>query len=227
MPQLGIAAACAGSITSFVLTPVELIKCRMQVQLISAEAAAGGVGAIAAGAGAGAGASSKAAFANLPGPVALVQQTLRKEGLRGLWLGQTGTLLRETGGGVAWFLAFEGVSRWFCERRKAAGRPSTKKDLSSLELVAAGACSGVGYNVALFPVSWFAHQLEGFFSSRSCSLTGRLSQVNDADRGRDGCAAQAWRSSAPANRLWANLLAHLSNAWLGWLVCWLRCHMSA
>src|ERR1700682_5004789 len=39
LPQLAAAAGCAGAIASFILTPIELVKCRMQVQLMSKEVA--------------------------------------------------------------------------------------------------------------------------------------------------------------------------------------------
>lgn len=160
MSQLAIAAAGAGAATSFVLTPVELIKCRMQVQMISAEANI--LAREAAKASAGAAGDIVAAATTLtttealnearralPGPVALIAQTIRKEGIRGLWLGQTGTLLRETGGGMAWFSAFEATCRYFISLRKTPG--ATKADLSSPELMLAGALAGVSYNVVLFP----------------------------------------------------------------------------
>ena len=151
MAQLAIAAAGAGSVTSFVLTPVELIKCKMQVQMIAeeqkllAEKAAGKATASSM--------SRAAQFRNLEGPVTILRRTLRTDGFRGLWLGQTGTLLRETGGGIAWFLAFEKASRYLIEgKKRATGRSDvTKKDLSSLELIGAGALAGVSYNVVLFP----------------------------------------------------------------------------
>lgn len=76
--------------------------------------------------------------------------------MRGLWLGQTGTLIRETGGSSAWFSAYELVSRAFISVRQAqepagSGRQITKKDLSTWQLMTAGACAGVSYNVVLFP----------------------------------------------------------------------------
>ena len=43
----------------------------------------------------------------LPGPIAVLTSVVRETGLRGLWLGHTGTLIRETGGGAAWFAAKE------------------------------------------------------------------------------------------------------------------------
>ncbi|KAN0062037.1 mitochondrial ornithine carrier protein [Thecaphora frezii] len=163
-PQLAIAAAGAGAATSLVLTPIELIKCKMQVQMItrqqpapspSAGAASGHLGAFAAGLDQKRKISSApaAALPRLDGPLTLLRRTIQADGIRGLWLGQTGTLLRETGGGVAWFLAFESCSRWFIERKKAQRQRDdiSKKDLTSLELVGAGALAGISYNVVLFP----------------------------------------------------------------------------
>ncbi|CEH14923.1 Mitochondrial carnitine-acylcarnitine carrier protein [Ceraceosorus bombacis] len=146
MFQLGIAAAAAGAATSYVLTPIELIKCRMQVQMIAKEQAA-----LTTSSASGGPASASAAIRSLPGPVTLARQVIASEGITGLWLGQTGTLLRETGGGIAWFLAFEATCREFLARRSRTNRPDQKSDLSSIELVTAGAAAGIGYNVILFP----------------------------------------------------------------------------
>ncbi|CDR98588.1 hypothetical protein [Sporisorium scitamineum] len=168
IPQLAIAAAGAGSATSVVLTPIELIKCKMQVQMITREQQHAPV---AAGAGVGqpqlqqtrslhtsavrsaASTQSAQTLKTLDGPLALLRRTIATDGIRGLWLGQTGTLLRETGGGVAWFLAFESCSRYLIARKKLQWKRDgmTKKDLSSLELVGAGALAGISYNVVLFP----------------------------------------------------------------------------
>lgn len=93
----------------------------------------------------------------LQGPFEIVRSTIASNGLKGLWLGQTGTLFRETGGSAAWFGAYEAVSRAFISIKQsqadAAGRgvKVTKKDLSTLQLMAAGACAGMSYNIVLFP----------------------------------------------------------------------------
>ncbi|PWZ01174.1 hypothetical protein BCV70DRAFT_199536 [Testicularia cyperi] len=171
IPQLAIAAAGAGAVTSLVLTPIELIKCKMQVQMITREQH-GAVSAATTSAGApnstiaqlagqqarGLASSTsatgmRASPVGLDGPLAILRRTVAAEGVRGLWLGQTGTLLRETGGGMAWFLAFESCSRYLIAQKKAAWRRSdvSKKDLSSLELVGSGALAGISYNVVLFP----------------------------------------------------------------------------
>jgi ornithine carrier protein len=64
--------------------------------------------------------------------------------VRGLWLGQTGTLIRETGGSAAWF----GTKELVCKvlRRNAPERP-----LRPWESALSGACAGAAYNLAFFP----------------------------------------------------------------------------
>jgi ornithine carrier protein len=95
--------------------------------------------------------------AKLQGPFEIVRSTIAAHGLKGLWLGQTGTLFRETGGSAAWFGAYEAVSRAFISVKQAqasslgSDAKITKKDLSTLQLMAAGACAGMSYNIVLFP----------------------------------------------------------------------------
>ncbi|KAG0654349.1 hypothetical protein C6P46_001788 [Rhodotorula mucilaginosa] len=158
IPQTATAAALAGAAASFVLTPVELVKCKMQVSNIAAAAAEAGTLATSP---ATAAAAAAAAPSPQPGAIAFTRSILREYGLRGLWLGQTGTLIRETGGGAAWFTTFELLVAYFIQRRAARGETSssapgvggrvTKADLSAVELMAAGAAAGVTYNVVLFP----------------------------------------------------------------------------
>lgn len=156
--HLTLSAAIAGACASFVLTPVELVKCKMQVQNIIPT---------------GGSTTSLHTPKPAPGPISIAGQILRRDGFKGLWLGQTGTFIRETGGSAAWFVAFElGVS-YFLSRREARGQlPSVptgvvggpergeleqarnylvKADLAAWELMLAGASAGVTYNVLLFP----------------------------------------------------------------------------
>ncbi len=97
----------------------------------------------------------RAARNSLEGPLQIIGSTVRSEGIGGLWLGQTGTLLRETGGGIAWFLTFELVTRALVKRIQAAApsdaKKLSKKDLASTQLMLAGGASGIMYNVVLFP----------------------------------------------------------------------------
>ena len=90
----------------------------------------------------------------VPGALALALDTVRSSGLRGLWLGQTGTLLRETFGSGAWFTTFELVSRWFRRRRPGANDDlptQARNDLPTWQLLVSGAAAGMAYNVILFP----------------------------------------------------------------------------
>ncbi|KAH7105177.1 mitochondrial carrier [Auriculariales sp. MPI-PUGE-AT-0066] len=144
LPELAVAGAGAGAVTSFLLTPIELVKCKMQVQMLVAESAALAGGA-----------TQQRSFSTMEGPIGVLRTVIRTTGWRGLWLGQTGTFIRETGGGAAWFASNEFVSRLFIARRAAASGQDpatmTKRDLGAFELGLAGAASGVTYNLALFP----------------------------------------------------------------------------
>lgn len=102
--------AASGAFASFILTPIELIKCKMQVQAVSASVA----GVV------------------RPGPLGLIKEVYRTYGVRGFWNGQMGTFLRETGGGAAWFGSYEYVSELLRQRKN--GEP-----LAAGELMLAGA----------------------------------------------------------------------------------------
>lgn len=197
LAQLAVAGGCAGAVTSFVLTPIELIKVRMQVQMIAQEQ----VATVASG----------LARPPLPGPVQLFQRVLQQHGLKGLWLGQTGTFLREAGGSVAWFSAFEGVARAFVSyRQKQAphGKMITKDDLSSAELMLAGAAAGTGYTVTLFPADCIKStiQTSDELQKGKQQQTGFLQVGKDIYRARgirglySGCGVTVVRS-APSSAI--------------------------
>ena len=113
-------------------TPIELIKCKMQVQML--------VGAPATGV-------SPSTAAALPGPLAILGDVVKTSGVRGLWLGQVATLVRETGGSGAWFLCKEFVAQKLLARRGAA----PGGDLAAWESALSGACAGAMYNITFFP----------------------------------------------------------------------------
>jgi mitochondrial ornithine carrier protein len=86
-----------------------------------------------------------ASVRDLPGPYAILRDVVRTDGVRGLWLGQTGTLIRETGGSAAWFGTKELVSKLL--RRNAPER----QQLRPWESALSGACAGAAYNLTFFP----------------------------------------------------------------------------
>ncbi|SCW02326.1 LAFE_0F03972g1_1 [Lachancea fermentati] len=114
------AGAFAGACASYVLTPVELIKCKLQVaNLTKAE-----------------GAHTKI----LP----TIKSVLATKGITGLWQGQSGTFIRETGGGAVWFTTYELMKNFLAKRRN-----DTKNQ--TWELLVSGAAAGVGFNGSVFP----------------------------------------------------------------------------
>ncbi|KAL4971854.1 mitochondrial carrier domain-containing protein [Aspergillus desertorum] len=129
LTALVFSGAASGSITSLALTPIELIKCKMQVPSESSTARAG--------------------------PFKLIASVFRQDGIWGFWRGQLGTLIRETGGGAAWFGGYEGVSALFRSYQHSPSKTvSTEVESTSLPLyqqMLAGAAAGVSYNFLFYP----------------------------------------------------------------------------
>ncbi|KAM0789301.1 hypothetical protein ACM66B_000141 [Microbotryomycetes sp. NB124-2] len=204
LTHLGVSAALAGSCASFVLTPVELVKCKMQVQGSIIDAKPPTATTIAS------------STLQQPGPVEITKQILKTDGVRGLWLGQLGTFLRETGGGAAWFLTFEFLSRSFVQRRINKGQthspkdsnvPLSKGDLSAIELMASGAAAGVVYNVVLFPADCIKStiqtedELRGVGQRRSFLQVGKdIYKARGVKGLYQGCGLTALRA-APSSAL--------------------------
>ncbi|CEQ42271.1 SPOSA6832_04078 [Sporobolomyces salmonicolor] len=216
IPQIATAAALAGAAASFVLTPVELVKCKMQVQNIVASAPSSSSSSSSSST-ASAGPGPKAPTP--PGPVAITRAILADSGPRGLWLGQTGTFLRETGGSAAWFTTFELLSSYFARRRTERGEtsdgggPVTKGDLAAWELMASGATAGVVYNCVLFPADCIKSTIQtedellrGAGKKRIGPRRGFLQVGQDIYRARgvkglySGCGLTAMRA-APSSAL--------------------------
>ncbi|KAL2260642.1 hypothetical protein VTK26DRAFT_5300 [Humicola hyalothermophila] len=156
LSALWMTGAFSGAMTSLVLTPVELVKCKIQVP---AKAEGG------------------APAAPLR-PIPVIKDIFRHHGLRGFWHGQLGTLIRESGGCAAWFGTKETVTKlmrdWNERRAAATAAPSastataltpispatTSKttgeddDDDALPLwqqAVAGASAGMSYNFLFFP----------------------------------------------------------------------------
>lgn len=138
MDQLPLGAlvasgAASGSITSLALTPIELIKCRMQVP-------------------------AESAGLRPPGPVALIGTIFRQEGLLGFWRGQFGTLIRETGGSAAWFGGYEGVSSLL--RTYSSRTQASSDSLPVYQQMIAGATAGISYNFLFYPADTIKSRMQ-------------------------------------------------------------------
>jgi mitochondrial ornithine carrier protein len=150
---LVVAGGISGSFTSYVLTPIELVKCKLQVQNVGSYTP---------------GTTTFPSTTSLlkrpplttpaaaihtstklvqPGPLELVKQIYRAQGLSGFWRGQMGTFLRESGGSAAWFGTYEYVSSHLKLRRIQ----NNQNPVSDRDLMLSGACAGMAYNLVLFP----------------------------------------------------------------------------
>ncbi|KAG0364796.1 amino acid transporter arg-13 [Gamsiella multidivaricata] len=141
IPMLCLSGGISGVFASMVLTPVELVKCKLQVQqighLYTKDAKTGPV--------------PKALHS---GPFSVIKHIYTQNGLRGFYLGHFPTFLRETGGGAAWFGSYEAVCRFLISREQLSapeGKTVTQADLAAPHLMLAGAIAGMAYNFILFP----------------------------------------------------------------------------
>ena len=185
MGQLGLAAAGAGAVASFVLTPIELVKCKMQVQMMNlahpnvgsavvpgriphrtpspitpvdrkASKSSPGSRSHVHNAAYQVPAAAAIPIAQPrapPGAISLIRSIVATHGVQGLWLGHTGTLLRETGGSTAWFIVKEYVARALVERRTVGKTTLTKADKQPLawESALSGAMAGAAGALILYP----------------------------------------------------------------------------
>lgn len=125
------AGAASGSVTSLALTPIELIKCKMQVPVEAGHPP--------------------------PRPAALIATVFRQEGLIGFWRGQMGTLIRETGGSAAWFGGYEGVSSLFRKYNSSSSHPDS---LAVWQQLVAGATAGISYNFLFYPADTIKSRMQ-------------------------------------------------------------------
>lgn len=134
LPALWFTGAFSGAFTSFVLTPIELVKCKIQVPM-----AADGV-------------VSKA-----PSVLSVIRDVYRYEGIAGFWHGQMGTFLREAGGCAAWFGFKETTTKLFYKLNERGISSQAEKDalrtepLPLWQQAIAGASAGMSYNFLFFP----------------------------------------------------------------------------
>ncbi|EGW31602.1 uncharacterized protein SPAPADRAFT_140535 [Spathaspora passalidarum NRRL Y-27907] len=112
----------AGFAASFILTPVELIKCQLQVVNLVSEG------------------KSTASYSSL------IKSTLRNEGVTGLWNGLSSTMTREVIGTSIWFGTYEYINDYY----KTAKDPWIKNH--DIQLLLSGAMAGVTFNLSMFPV---------------------------------------------------------------------------
>ena len=123
----------AGAITSLFLTPIELVKCKMQVPL-----------------------EAQGNIVAAPTIRGVIASIYRYQGLTGYWHGQFGTLIRETGGGAAWFGGYEGMKILF----KGSSTSATEEDLPVWQRMASGSVAGGAYNFMFYPADTIKSRMQ-------------------------------------------------------------------
>ncbi|KAI4613254.1 hypothetical protein J4E83_007666 [Alternaria metachromatica] len=123
----------AGAITSLFLTPIELVKCKMQVPLETS--------------------GTVVAAPTIRGVIASIY---RHQGLKGYWHGQFGTLIRETGGGAAWFGGYEGMKILF----KGSSTSAKDEDIPVWQRMASGSVAGGAYNFMFYPADTIKSRMQ-------------------------------------------------------------------
>lgn len=126
---LGCGAA-SGAFTSLALTPIELVKCKMQVP------------------------SQPGVSRSIP---SIIRSVIATQGPLGLWHGQLGTLIRETGGSAAWFGSYEGVKILF---RKYDSSISNIDEVKVWQQMLGGAAAGMSYNFMFYPADTIKSRMQ-------------------------------------------------------------------
>jgi mitochondrial ornithine carrier protein len=130
-----LCGAISGAFTSVLLTPIELVKCKMQVPFIESSTAR-----------------------HPPTVYSIMRTVYRHQGFSGFWHGQMGTLIRETGGSAAWFGSNEGVKLLF--RKGSKNKNMSDDDLSVWQRLSAGAIAGMSYNFIFYPADTIKSRMQ-------------------------------------------------------------------
>ncbi|RKF65938.1 Amino-acid transporter arg-13 [Erysiphe neolycopersici] len=130
LPALWLTGAAAGAATSFILTPFELVKCRVQVS-----------------------SCNKPEYS----PLKVILDIWKHSGIIGFWRGQVSTLIRESLGSAAWFGSKESVSSLF---RVINLSTNEKTPLPFYQQVIAGASAGMSYNLISFPADTIKSRMQ-------------------------------------------------------------------
>ncbi|KAI0021059.1 amino acid transporter arg-13 [Xylariomycetidae sp. FL0641] len=143
LSALWFTGAFSGAFTSFVLTPIELVKCKVQVPE-----------------------TTKGVTPKAPSVMSVIRDVYRHEGLKGFWHGQMGTFLREAGGCAAWFGSKETTTKMFYLMNERNATSQLEKDALATEVLPlwqqaiAGASAGMSYNFLFFPADTIKSRMQ-------------------------------------------------------------------
>ncbi|RYP54307.1 hypothetical protein DL768_000881 [Monosporascus sp. mg162] len=186
LPALWFTGAFSGSLTSFVLTPIELVKCKIQVPMTT---------------------SADSMAPKAPSIMSVIRGVYKHEGFRGFWHGQMGTFLREAGGCSAWFGSKETTTKLFYLLNERNATSQLEKDALATEALplwqqaVAGASAGMSYNFLFFPADTIKSRMQtspigGSAQNRTFMQEGRALWKQSGLRGMyRGCGITVLRSA--------------------------------
>jgi mitochondrial ornithine carrier protein len=132
LSSLLVCGAASGAFTSLLLTPIELVKCKMQVPITPL-------------------------MTQPPSARQLIASIFRQQGILGFWHGQLGTLIRETGGSAAWFGSYEGLKILYLRFDKSL---NSIEDVKVWQQLSAGAIAGMSYNFVFYPADTIKSRMQ-------------------------------------------------------------------
>ncbi|EEB98471.1 hypothetical protein MPER_02011, partial [Moniliophthora perniciosa FA553] len=124
-------------------------------------------------------------------------------GVRGLWLGHTGTVLRETGGTAVWFATKE----WFARALRARHPKNTSDTLLPWESALSGAISGAICVAALYP----ADTVKSAMQTQEELREFRASSVKAAKEWSTSTAGAIQKRDYHTRRMWTSTVTRASS----------------
>ncbi|PRP80512.1 mitochondrial substrate carrier family protein [Planoprotostelium fungivorum] len=130
IPQIMLCGTVSGAMLSLIVTPIEGIKARLQVQYKQPPGTP----------------------AQYSGPIDCARQLIRNHGFRGLYIGWLPTVLHR-GSNWSYFGAYEAVKRYLTP-------PGNEGKLSPLASITAGACAGTAFWLSCYPIDVIKNRIQ-------------------------------------------------------------------
>lgn len=144
--QLALAGGWAGFVNSFIISPVELVKTRLQIQYNAPTSFFGSRG--------------EAQEKVHKGPIGVIRHIVKERGVFGLAKGMSATIYREMPAYAGQFMVYELVKRWLISLHNTDTYTADGDDLHPLELLLAGGMAGLGAWVTSYPMDFIKTQLQ-------------------------------------------------------------------